>query len=331
MSELPVNQIVQGDCLEVMRGWPDGCIDAVVTDPPYFEVKSDGWDRQWQDAGAFIGWLGQVLDEFQRLLAANGSLYIFASPQMAGRVEVAVSERFRVLNHLVWVKEAGWHNKASQNDLRGYFPQTERIIFAEPFEAGQDYADKADGIRASVFEPIRAYLASERDRAGFTTRQVAEAYQRKTGSRTVTGMAGHWFERVQWSFPTAENYAWLRELFNQNGGREYEALRAEYEALRRPFELQDWHPKTDVWKFDPVPAYPGKHPCEKPLRLMQAMIEATTRPAALVLDPFAGSGTTLAAAEQIGRRWIGIELSEEYCQIARARTAQRGIFSEVSA
>ena len=42
--------------------------------------------------------------------------------------------------------------------------------------------------------PIRAYLAAERDRAGFTTRRVAEAFQVKSSSRTVTGMAGHWFE-----------------------------------------------------------------------------------------------------------------------------------------
>ncbi len=47
----------------------------------------------------------------------------------------------------------------------------------------------------------------------------------------------------------------------------------------------------------------------------------------LVLDPFLGSGTTGVAAEREGVRWIGIELNPDYCAIARARTAQKGLFS----
>lgn len=318
---LPVNEIVCGDCLEVMRSMPDGCVDAVVTDPPYFEVKSDGWDRQWRDAGAFIDWLGQVLDQFQRLLAPNGSLYIFASPQMAARVEVAVSERFRVLNHIVWVKEAGWHNKASQDDLRGYFPQTERIIFAEQmFAPGAPSAAELVPVESN---PMAQRVYQLRIVTGLQRGDVDTAC---SPSRKPTGLCYRW--EAGDCLPTLEQFIAVSRLADPSA--EYEALRAEYEALRRPFELQDWHPKTDVWKFDPVPAYPGKHPCEKPLRLMQAMIEASTRPGALVLDPFAGSGTTLAAAEQIGRQWIGIELNPEYIDIARARTAQRGIFSEVT-
>jgi site-specific DNA-methyltransferase (adenine-specific) len=65
------------------------------------------------------------------------------------------------------------------------------------------------------------------------------------------------------------------------------------------------------------------HPNEKPLALMRQLIEAATAPGALILDPFAGSGSTLAAAAMAGRRYIGIEIAAEYHAIAlqRALTA----------
>lgn len=54
------------------------------------------------------------------------------------------------------------------------------------------------------------------------------------------------------------------------------------------------------------------HPTEKPVSVLQPLIESFTQPGDIILDPFAGSGSTCVAAEQTGRRWIGIELIEQY-------------------
>jgi adenine-specific DNA-methyltransferase len=342
-----------GECLEVMRTLPDSSIDAIVTDPPYFKVKADAWDRQWDKPAAFLSWLGTVADEWHRLLKPNGSLYCFASPQMAARVEVLLGERFNVLNSIRWAKPP-YSTKAEmfrKSDLRSFFPATEAIIFAEHYgadniakgEAG--YAAKCDELRGFVFEPLRAYLAGERDRAGFTTRMVAEAFQKKTGSRTVTGMAGHWFERVQWTLPTQKNYNWLRELFAgeylrreyedlrreyEYLRREYEYLRREYEDLRRPFSVTADVPYTDVWTFKTVQAYKGKHPCEKPLDMMRHIIASSTKPGAVVLDCFMGSGSTGDAALSLERKFIGIEMDDGYfakaCQRLRQAASQERLF-----
>jgi site-specific DNA-methyltransferase (adenine-specific) len=59
------------------------------------------------------------------------------------------------------------------------------------------------------------------------------------------------------------------------------------------------------------------HPTQKPLSLMTWSLEFTTLET--ILDPFAGSGTTLVAAQSLGRRWLGIEISEQYCEIAKKR------------
>lgn len=64
------------------------------------------------------------------------------------------------------------------------------------------------------------------------------------------------------------------------------------------------------------------HPCPKPLPLMRTLIEQFTDPGDTILDPFAGSGTTLRAAKDLGRKAIGIELSPTYCQIIIDRMAQ---------
>ena len=69
--------------------------------------------------------------------------------------------------------------------------------------------------------------------------------------------------------------------------------------------------------------YSGKggkmHPTEKPLPLMAWCVENYSQPNDLILDPFCGSGTTCVAAKMLGRRYIGIDISPEYCQIAKER------------
>ena len=67
---------------------------------------------------------------------------------------------------------------------------------------------------------------------------------------------------------------------------------------------------------------PDDHPSPKPEQVMQRLVEVVTVDRGVVLDPFMGSGTTLRAAKNIGRRAIGIELEERYCEIAATRCAQ---------
>ncbi len=71
----------------------------------------------------------------------------------------------------------------------------------------------------------------------------------------------------------------------------------------------------------------GEHPCQMPEAVLERIIQVASNPGDLVLDPFAGSGTTLAAAKKLGRRCLGIELSEEYADGVRRRL-QRIEFGE---
>lgn len=81
---------------------------------------------------------------------------------------------------------------------------------------------------------------------------------------------------------------------------------------------------TNVLNFDRVGDL--RHPTEKPVDLLGFLITKSSDPDGIILDPFAGSGSTCKAAKQLGRRYIGIEISPEYCKIAEDRLRQEELF-----
>lgn len=322
-------RLILGDCLEVLQSLPADSIDLIATDPPYFKIKGEAWDRQWDTPEQFLEWIGTLCEEWLRVLKPNGSLYVFAASRMAAKVECKVGEWFNVLNRITWKKDAGWAKHQCKEEMRGWFPSSESIIFAEHYgadniakgEAG--YAAKCDELRGFVFEPLRKYLDDERRRAGVDKAAINGALG---FSPTPGGMASrHYFSRSQWCLPTAEHYEAMRRCLSEmnHGGvylrREYEDLRREYEDLRRPFSVTADVPYTDVWDFPTVPYRNGKHPCEKPFAMMRHIVEASSKPGAMVLDGFMGSGTTGAACIRTGRRFIGIEIEPRYFEIAKQR------------
>lgn len=319
--------ILQGDCLHILPTLADSSVDLIVTDPPYFKAKNEAWDRQWNKPTEFLDWLDKVLVEFYRVLKPNGSLYLFASPKMAARVEVLIGERFDVLNRIRWIKENGWHKKNRKEELRSYLSPWEEIIFAQHYGADthakgeSGYGQKCDELRGFVFEPLRAYIRSEAEKVGFNRKDI----NRIVGSSlSGGGMASHYVGNTdQWALPTEEHYNKMRAAAN-NGTlkyftREYEDLRSEYEDLRRPFNVTAHDQYTDVWEFPTVKSYPGKHPCEKPLAMIEHMIRVSSKPGAVVLDAFAGSGVVGEAAQNLGREFILIEQADKYLPMIESR------------
>ena len=307
--------LYHGDCLEVLPSL-DVQADALLTDPPYFKVKNETWDRQWGKPDEFLRWIGSFLDTAKPLLAPHASVWVFASPQLATDVEITVRDRFRVLNSIRWTKTAGWHNKADMKKIRSFLTPWEAIVFAEQY--ADQYGDAAKALRSEVYAPFGRYLQVEWERAGWKAGALGKALGRDSALPT------RWAEGS--SLPNPADYQKMRELLNRAGGeylrREYEDLRREYEDLRRPFTPSSRVLATDIWDFAPVRPYPGKHPCEKPAPLLQHMIETSTRPGALILDPFAGTGSTLTTAQSLGRNAIGVEREEKYCEVIASRLDQ---------
>jgi len=312
------------DCFDMLAQLPDGCVDLVFADPPY----NIGVFKK-MPADKYLEWCEKWIAECSRVLAANGALWMSHSkPDVLVDISRIIEQYgYGQRNWVTWDK----YNAAGSlqgfmdgftltGDIRSFQPMVEYLVW---HTNEGNWTHQCDKKRRFIFEPLRAYLDGEKQRAGFTIRQVAEAFQKRTGSRTVTGMAGHWLSRVQWTLPTEENYQWLRQLFNCNNGneylrREYEDLRQEYEDLRQEFKhlrytFNNPGKVSSVWQIPP--AARNGHPTPKPEALLERIILATSNEGDLVLDPFAGSFTTAVVARRLNRRWICCDIEPDYVEM----------------
>lgn len=324
-----------GDCREILPTL--GRVDAVVTDPPYFRVKEEPWDNQWKNPDLFLEWLGGVMDAFSEIMHPWASLYCFASPQMEWHIQKIVRERFVFLNSIRWKKPQGWHLKQSIDELRIYQQGWEACIFAQKADdsatlEANGYERACTVLHKRVFMPIGRYFLNERLRAGFSYRQIADFIGRDTA------LYLRWEEGS--SLPNPVDYEKCRTLFNGKPGeylqkdyddlrkdyddllKDYYDLRKDYDDLRRPFNLHDKRLGGDIWEYNTVNGYHGKHPCEKPTSIIDHIIGTSSKPNQLVLDPFCGSGTAGVSCARLGRSFIGIEIEERYFDIACRRIEQ---------
>jgi site-specific DNA-methyltransferase (adenine-specific) len=118
---------------------------------------------------------------------------------------------------------------------------------------------------------------------------------------------------------------WAELIWDRGGGMTHNSRRVVISDeriywLRRP-ERHNPMPYTSVWKIAPGNDAP-EHPCEFPCEIPRRCIQLTTDPGDIVIDPYCGSGSTMKAAKDLGRRAIGIEIEEKYCEIAVKRLSQ---------
>lgn len=326
MLEKQIN-LYNDDCLNVLKKLPSNSIDLILTDPPYYQVKSDAWDNQWGSVDEFLDWLRTISLEMKRVLKPSGTLFLFCGSKLASDTEILLRESFNVLSHIVWAKPNGPWLRQRKSQLRTFFPSTERIIMCEQLDAeayarkGSDIEKRTDSIKSSVYAPLIEYFIEAKKRSGLTASAICKAMG--------TTSASHWFTYSQWSLPSQEQYERLQSLFNDNSlanygdivdkkqtlqtefsllNKEYQAMRAEYESLRRVFRVSKEVPYIDVWTFRPVPYYPGKHPCEKPQDLLRHIITACSNEGGIVADFFMGSGSTAKACNELNRKFIGTEM-----------------------
>ena len=137
-------------------------------------------------------------------------------------------------------------------------------------------------------------------------------------------------------------------LFYSKGTLTYfncDAVRVDYKSTERLKSAvykngKAWDPnplgalRKDVWNIPAItsPAYTDEkvdHKWQKPIETVEPMIQATTQKNEFILDPFLGSGTTAYCAKKLGRRCIGIEIEEKYCEIAAKRCSQSVMRLEV--
>jgi adenine-specific DNA-methyltransferase len=321
-------ELYLGDCRDILPTLPK--VDAVITDPPYGKVKGD-FDHEWGNRLSMMADARSWLDSILPVMKDNATLWWFAWPSLAGRIESMIGERMNVLSHVVWEKPSGTGHKCEKEALRAPMPVTERIIMAdlhgsdEIASAAAGYDEKCDEAARNVFGH---YITASRAKNGLTMKDLTEvvgAY----GNVNHGGACSNW--EKGYNTPTEDQYTKLQAAYPSCFTRdysdlkqEYQDLKQEYQALRRWFDCRAGDQFGDIWRFNPCRDNWG-HPTPKPVPLMEYMVRLSVRPDGTVCDPFMGSGTTGVACMNLGRQFIGIEREPKYFDIAcrRIDDAQR--------
>lgn len=301
--------VAQGDSLALLRRLPTHSISLILTDPPYHATKKENiyGDTAFAQDQHYLEWMGEFATEWRRVLKLNGSLFCFCDSSMAGRLEVLFAEKFNVLSHIVWTKPNdpgfdGWKGKMKKEALRQWYPHSERILFAEPAMDGNLHRS-----------PFGHFLRTMREMGGLTMHQLT-ARIGAHGKVNHGGAVSNW--EAGRNTPSREQYDKLCKAMIETG---QVATMPPYEDVVRIFTTDRSKEFTDVWTFQSVRPYKGKHPAEKPQDLLKHAIEATTYPGDIVLDCFGGSGSTAMAALSVNRCTVAMEIEPKWARLIATR------------
>jgi DNA modification methylase len=296
---------------------PDKSIDLVLTDPPYNIGKA-----KWDKIPNYIEWCGEWIKECERVLKDNGSFYFWHNdmPQIAQLMEwIRQNTRFVFNSFVIWDKgdfrALAWKNPSADNNLRSWFNTCEYCLFY----TFQDETGLSRVLMNPAFYGLQKYFADERAKTGMSATQLDEIMGIKSSFCYWEKPTTH-----EYRIPDEKNYHALQKRFKgmafcrkyEDLRREYEDLRREYEDLRYVHNLDPAH--NNVWRSGERNS--GTiHPTQKPLDLFERIINTSSRPGAVVLDPFIGSGTTGVACINTGRNYIGFEKDAGYFAVAEKR------------
>lgn len=322
---MELNIVYNEDCLETMKKIDDKSVNLIIADFPYFEVKGE-FDFIWKDFNEFLEWVEVCAKEFKRILADNGSLYVYGHAKKIAYKQIIFDKYFNIENHMVWDKYDSQTKKGIE-EFRSYAPVKEHILFYSN-ELNMTGLEMITEEYIKPNNPFSKYLKDEFKKAKVSNKEIAKLFPSKTGG--LTGCVSNWLNSD--NIITEEQYLKVRDFLNNEYLRkEYEDLRKEYEDLRRPFNNKIF---TDILSFSQQANITGKydHPTQKPPKLAKALIETSSKENDLVYIPFGGSGTELEQCHLLNRKYIGSELEKKYCDIIENRIknakGEVGLFSD---
>ncbi|MDZ4180412.1 MAG: DNA methyltransferase [Coriobacteriia bacterium] len=262
---------------------------------------------------AYLVEMAVRLVELHRVLNPTGSLYLHCDPTASHYLKIVLDAIFgpqAYLNEIIW-KRTGAHSSAKRygpvHDVILYYGKSARPIWTDPRE---DY-DEAYLNRYYKYDDGdgRLYWRNSLTAAG--TRQGSSGMPWRGYDPGATG--------AHWKF-TTEN---LDRLDSE--GRIYWPPGGGWPQIKRYRNELKGRALSDVWTdidhINPAGNERLGYPTQKPVALLERIIEASSNPGDVVLDPFCGCGTALVAAEKLGRRWVGIDVTYLSIAVMKARLA----------
>ncbi|WP_405964795.1 site-specific DNA-methyltransferase [Streptomyces sp. NBC_00723] len=278
--------LLLGDALEQLRTLPDGSVDCVVTSPPYFNLRDYGTPGQYgleATPAAYVETMRALFAEARRVLADDGTLWL-----NLGDSYVASRSGKRRSSGLMGRSQAVTTPEGLGDKTRCGLPA--KNLLGIPWRTAFALQDDGWILRNEIIwhrpnakpDPARDRLSPRHEHLFLFAKQPRYAFDLDS-------------IREPLAYPDDPRLTEKQVLQGRNPG--------------------------DVWTIGTQP-YPAAHFAVFPIDLPIRCIKAGCRPGGTVLDPFSGSGTTGAAAGLLGRKYIGIDLSEDYHRLAMKRFEQ---------
>lgn len=294
--------LILGDSVQGIRTIPDSSVHLIASDIPY-GIGAEEWD----------------------VLHANTNSALLGSSPAQTKAGAVFKKRGKPIN--------GW-SEADREIPKQYYqwcslwaPEWYRVL--KPGGTAFVFAGRRFGHRCvcaleDAGFSFKDMLAWMRERAPHRAQRVGVIFDRR-GDKTASKAWDGW--RVGNLRPTFEPILWFTKPYKIGTTIADNALNYGVGPYNEAAFLRYVQRPDNVIDCGFVPREGGLHPTQKPVRLLQALIEIATRPGQLVLDPFAGSGTTLVAARDVGREFLGFEVDPNYHKIAQARLDKaKGLF-----
>ena len=279
-TSTPVNKVLCGEALAVLRELPDGHVDTIVTSPPYFRQRDYADKKQLGQEvsiAAYVERLTAIMSEARRVLKDRGSVWLVIGDKydrgrllgVPWRVALSMQDDGWILrSDIIWHKPNAMPSSVKTRPTTDH----EYVFF---FTKSKDYYYDADAIR----EPHVTF--SEKSRM--------------KGGRNHFGRRGS----------TPEN--------GKNGG-DSNLHDGRWDQAFHPKGRN----KRTVWSIS-LSKFREAHFAVFPESLVENCIKAGCPESGLVMDPFSGSGTTAIVAKRLGREYLSIDCNSEYCEMARRR------------
>lgn len=255
------------------------------------------------DALAYLVNMAPRLVELHRVLKDTGSLYLHCDPTMSHYLKVMLDAVFGAQNY---VNDISWERSNTRSSISRIYRRAHDVIlfFAKDnkkYHFNIQYRELSEGGLAAYTQEDAGgrYQLVPLLVSGLRNGDTGQPWQGvNPATRGKGGM--HWVtKRDNLDKYLAED----KVIFSKNG-----IPRLKYYAHESPgVPVNDmW---TDIRLLSPNSAEALGYPTQKPLALLERIIEASSKPGDVVLDPFCGCGTTVDAAQKLGRKWIGIDVT----------------------
>jgi len=269
-----MEQVLLGDCLELLKDFEDNSIDLIYLDPPFFtntvqKLKTRDGSQEfsykdiWKSHEEYAQFLYYRLLELKRVLKDTGSIFVHCDKNSTHIVKMLLDEIFGLKQ---FQSEIIWYYKRWSNSKKGLLPSHQTIYFyskTKNFKFKTIYQDYSQTTNIDQILQKRV-----RDSNGKTV------YARDENGNTI----------------------------NSEGKKGV--------------------PLNDVWEIpylNPKAKERVGYPTQKPILLLERIIEIASNEGDTILDPFCGSGTTLVAGKLKKRKVIGIDISDDAIQLTKSR------------